>query len=168
MNNINFTSTYRIPITQAGVNPAKKDKLRELVEPYPNKLVSKNNSGTVRVSIPDKEDEKFTRQLKSIGYKVFQIFEGENIRRGKLDDYIKEKLALGEYQQTGKPKKRLSTFAKQKRHAKIAEKERAEEARIIAEAIEEIKKAKQEGRKVNYPEFDPYDTNFDFDEFEIK
>ena len=52
--------------------------------------------------------------------------------------------------------------------AKIAEKERAEEAKIIAEAIEEIKKAKQEGRKVNYPEFDPYDTNFDFDEFEIK
>ena len=89
MNNINFTSTYRIPITQAGVNPAKKDKLRELVEPYPNKLVSKNNSGTVRVSIPDKEDEKFTRQLKSIGYKDFQIFEGENIRSGKLDDYIK-------------------------------------------------------------------------------
>ncbi len=168
MNNVTFTSTYRIPITQAGINPAKKEKLRELTEPYPNKLVSKNNSGTVRLSIPDKEDAKFIRQLKAIGYKVFQIFEGEDIRRGKLDDYIKEKLALGEYTQVGKQKKRLSTSAKQKRHAKIAEKERAEEARIIAEAIEEVKKARQAGKKVEYPEFDPYDTNFDFDEFEIK
>ena len=78
MTNINFTSTYRIPITQAGATPAKKDKLRDLVEPYPNKLVSKCNTGTVRVSMADKEDAKFIRNLKAIGYTVFQKFEGEN------------------------------------------------------------------------------------------
>ncbi|MCM1338940.1 MAG: hypothetical protein NC191_04655 [Muribaculaceae bacterium] len=128
MTNISFTSTYRIPITQAGANPAKKEKLRELVEPYPNKLVSKSNTGTVRVSIPNEEDAKFIKNLKSIGYRVYQKFEGENIKTEKLADYIKTKLRLGEYQQVGTQKKRLSTSAKSKRYAAQAQKENLDAA----------------------------------------
>lgn len=36
MTEINFTSTYRIPISQPGVNAAKKAKLKELIGSYPN------------------------------------------------------------------------------------------------------------------------------------
>lgn len=140
MNNINFTSTYRIPITQAGVNPAKKDKLRQSVEPYPNKLVSKCNTGTVRVSIPDKDDAKFIKNLKTIGYKVFQKFEGENIPKAKLDNYIAQKLKLGEYQQFGTSKKRLSTSAKRKRYGARFE---IENSQLSKEEKQEIKISKK-------------------------
>lgn len=169
MTEINFTSTYRIPITQAGINPAKKEKLRELVSPYPNKLVSKSNTGTVRISIPDEDDAKFIKNLKAIGYKIFQIFEGEDIRRGKLDEYIKDRLALGEYQQIGKQKKRLSTSAKQKRFAKVAEKERREELKILAEVKEEVRQKRLAQKEADKPaDSNPYFTDFDFEEFEIK
>lgn len=56
MTDINFTSTYRIPITQAGINSAKKAKLKELVLSYPNGLCGNSKVGNARVSIPDSED----------------------------------------------------------------------------------------------------------------
>ena len=59
MTDINFTSTYRIPITQAGVNSAKKLKLKQLIESYPNGLIGNSKVGNARISIPNKEDEKF-------------------------------------------------------------------------------------------------------------
>ena len=169
MTEINFTSTYRIPLTQAGVNPAKKEKLRNLVTSYPNKLVSKSNTGTVRLSIPDSEDAKFTKKLKEIGYKFFQIFEGEDIKIEKLEKHIKEKLALGEYKQLGKQKKRLSTSAKQKRFAKVAEKERREELKMLSKVKEEARQKKLAQKEANKPtDSNPYFTDFDFEEFEIK
>lgn len=108
--NINFTSTYRIPITQAGTNNAKKDKLRNLVSLYPNSIVSKQKTGFARLSIPNTEDAKFEGKLKGIGYKVFQKFDGENVPKDLLDEYIKEALKYGEFQQKGKQKAPKKTF----------------------------------------------------------
>lgn len=115
MTQINFGSTYRIPITQPGVNNAKKEKLRMLVESYDNGLIGKSKTGYARVSIPDSQDNDFTSKLKSIGYKVFQKFEGENVSKENLDSFIKEKLDTRDYNQKGKKMKRMSREMKEQR-----------------------------------------------------
>ncbi len=115
MTEINFTSTYRIPITQAGINSAKKAKLKDLIESYPNGLIGNSKVGNARVSIPNSEDANFVKRLKTIGYKVFQKFEGEDIPKENIDVFIKEKLDVRDYNQLGKNKKRMSTEMKNQR-----------------------------------------------------
>lgn len=114
MTQINFGSTYRIKVTQAGINQSKKDKLHDLTIAY-NGLVGKGNNGYARVSVPDSEDEIFIQKLKSIGYKIFQKFEGENIPHENLDKFIKKKLDLRDYKQYGKNMKRMSQEMKKSR-----------------------------------------------------
>mgnify|MGYP001042297234 CR=1 FL=1 len=115
MSDISFGSTYRISITQAGVNSAKKAKLKELIESYPNGLIGKSKTGHARVSVPDSEDAKFVGKLKALGFKVFQKFEGENISKENLDTFIKEKLDSRDFSQKGKQYKRMSTEMKSQR-----------------------------------------------------
>ncbi len=114
MAEINFTSTYRIPITQAGVNSAKKLKLKQLIESYPNGLIGNSKVGNARVSMPNNEDDKFIKQLKTIGYKTYQKFDGENIPKENLDMFIKENLDTRNYNQIGKNKKRMSRELREK------------------------------------------------------
>lgn len=108
MNEISFGSTYRIPITQQGINKAKKIRLKSLVSSYPNGLVGNGNVGYARISIPNEKDNAFIRKLKGIGYRVYQIFDGENISKEHLDEYIKTCLVKGDYNQVGKQKAALS------------------------------------------------------------
>lgn len=146
MTDINFTSTYRIPITQAGINSAKKAKLKDLVLSYPNGLCGNSKVGNARVSIPDSEDANFVQKLKRIGYKVFQKFEGENIDKEELDVFIKEKLDTRDYNQKGKKMKKLTREMRDKRRferrfeVSDAEKE-------LAELDENIEKMTVEARK---------------------
>lgn len=114
MTDINFTSTYRIPITQAGVNSAKKLKLKQLIESYPNGLIGNSKVGNARISIPNKEDAKFLKQLKTIGYKIYQKFDGENIPKENIDAFIKENLDTRNYNQFGKNKKRMNRELREK------------------------------------------------------
>lgn len=115
MTEINFTSTYRIPITQPGVNAAKKARLKELIQSYPNGLIGNSKVGNARVSMADSEDAGFIQKLKTIGYKVYQKFEGENISKENLDGYIKERLDNRTYSQSGKKMKRMSREMKAQR-----------------------------------------------------
>ena len=104
MTEVNFGSTYRIPITQAGVNNSKKLRLRSLISSYPNSLIGKSKTSYARLSIPNEQDNAFIRKLREIGYRIYQVFEGENISKEKLDDYIKNSLKSNEYNQVGKQK----------------------------------------------------------------
>lgn len=121
MTEISFKSTFRIPITQAGINNAKKAKLRALIESYPEGLIGTSKVGNARISIPNSEDANFIKKLKTIGYKIFQQFEGENIKKDELDDFIKSNLDDREFKQFGmqkkakssvKPKKNFATYKK--------------------------------------------------------
>ena len=156
MTEINFTSTYRIPITQAGVNAAKKAKLKELIQSYPNGLIGNSKVGNARVSMPDSEDARFIQKLKTIGYKVFQKFEGENIPKEEMDVYIKERLDNRNYNQIGKKMKRMSREMKEKRKfdnsfdapPKVVKKEEAvEEIQPIQTNKEPVKVAKKNSAK---------------------
>lgn len=101
--NINFGSTYRIPITQPGVNNAKKDRLRELTNDYDG-LISSSKTGAARVSLPNKLDSEFEKKLKGIGYRQYQKFDAENLPKEKIDEYIKKALNEFDYSQKGKQK----------------------------------------------------------------
>lgn len=115
MNEINFTSTYRIPISQPGINSAKKAKLKVLIESYPNGLIGNSKTGNARVSMADSEDTNFVAKLKTLGYKIYQKFEGENIPKEEIDRVLKKKLDAREYHQTGKNMKKLSREIREKR-----------------------------------------------------
>lgn len=115
MTEINFTSTYRIPISQPGINAAKKARLKELIQSHPNGMIGNSKVGNARVSMADSEDAKFIQKLKTIGYKVFQKFEGENVPKENLDVYIKERLDNRDYNQLGKKMKKMSREMKAKR-----------------------------------------------------
>ena len=106
MSEVNFGSTFRIPITQQGVNKTKKVKLKGLVDSYGG-LVGTGNTGYARVSIENDKDAAFIRKLKDIGYKVYQQFEGEKIARKDLDEHIRCCLANADYKQYGKQKNRV-------------------------------------------------------------
>lgn len=116
MKNINFGSTFRIPVSQPGVNSAKKERLKQFIASYENGLIGSSKTGYARVSISDSEDADFVRRLKQVGYKIFQKFDGENIPKNEIDSFIKTKLNAGDFSQSGKNKKPLSKEQRLKKH----------------------------------------------------
>ena len=105
-NNPTFTSTYRIPLVEQNISSAKRETLKKLVSRYQNYLYPNGNQGNVRLSIRKRLDEGFEQKLRQIGFKVFQRFERHNVPKtnNKMDNYIKEELISGNYQQFGKQK----------------------------------------------------------------
>lgn len=63
MSDISFKSTFKIPVSQWGVNNSKKLQLKSLVSSY-NGVVTKGKEQTALVSISDKKDFGFIRKLK--------------------------------------------------------------------------------------------------------
>lgn len=88
MSDISFKSTFKIPVSQWGVNNTKKIQLKSMVASY-NGIVTKGKEQTAFVSIADKKDIGFIRKLKKIGYYEFKQIEGENIKKESLVDYVK-------------------------------------------------------------------------------
>lgn len=102
--NISFGSTYRVPITQPGVNNAKKERLRALADEYKG-LIGNSKTSALRVSLPNKLDAEFEGKLKQIGYKQYQKYDAENLPLDKIDTYIINCQRDGDYSQKGKQKK---------------------------------------------------------------
>ncbi len=134
MTEISFGSTFRVAVTQAGVNSAKKDRLKNLILGYDNGLVGKSKTGYARVSMPDSEDNLFIARLKGIGYRVYQKFEGENIPKSKLDRFIKEKLDTRNFAQKGKNMEKMSKDMREQklRERRAIERDRNNEAAKFA------------------------------------
>ncbi len=102
MSNISFTSTYRIPLTEWKVTPAKRTAIKDIASKYTNHLYPNGNKGYVRVSIPETEDNCFEQNLKQHKVKIYQKFNAHNIDKNFIDDYIKEELINKNYKQYGK------------------------------------------------------------------
>ena len=105
-----FGSTYRIPLVEQHISPAKREALKKLVSTYQNYRYPKGNNGYVRLSIRKRLDEGFEQKLRQIGFKVYQKFEKHNKPKtdGKMDAYILECLQKGEYSQLGKQKAKIN------------------------------------------------------------
>lgn len=105
---INFGSTYRIPITHPGINKAKKIRLREFITSERG-LAPSSSGGYCRISMPQEKDASFEQQLRQLGYRAWQKFDAHSVPNqavGKndntMDIYIREALAKGEYITVGK------------------------------------------------------------------
>ena len=107
---VSFGSIYRIPITQPGVNSAKKERLRELADKYDG-LIGRDNKSSARICVPNELDSTLEKDIKDIGYRAYQKLEGEYVPKSELDSYIKRRLDSRDYDQKGRQKK-----AKGKRH----------------------------------------------------
>ena len=107
MTQVSFTSTYRIPLVEQNITPAKREALKNIANKYQNVLYPNGNNGYVRVSIRKRLDYGFEQKLKQIGFKVFQKFDRHNIPKtdNRMDEYIKEQLITRNYKQFGKQMK---------------------------------------------------------------
>lgn len=101
---VSFGSTYRIQLKQAGINGAKKERLREFIaKNFSNSLVSAdNNNGTARISVPVEMDEFVEKNIKTMGFKIFQKFDLHNISKFEIDSQVKKLLDARNYTQKGK------------------------------------------------------------------
>ena len=87
MSEISFKSTYKIPVTQWGINNTKKIQLKSLINSY-NGIITGKKDKFALVSIPDKKDLGFIRKLMKIGYREYRQFIGEKIPKNSLEEYV--------------------------------------------------------------------------------
>ena len=87
MSEISFKSTYKIPVTQWGINNTKKIQLKSLINSYNGIFTGKKDKFAL-VSIPDKKDLGFIRKLMKIGYREYKQFVGEKISKDSLVEYV--------------------------------------------------------------------------------
>ncbi len=78
MSEISFGSSYKIPVSQWGINNTKKLQLKSLVGSYGGKIGGKGLDSFAVVSMQDKKDMGFIRKLRKIGYFQFEMFENSN------------------------------------------------------------------------------------------
>ena len=109
---ISFTSTYRIPLSEHRMKPNKKDTVKKFSDNFPNHLHSNNRRGWVRISVPEEQDQGIEQSLNDMGIKIYQKFPEHDVPIRKMNEYIKNALRLGQYEQIGKLKKRISPKAK--------------------------------------------------------
>lgn len=79
MSEISFGSSYKIPVSQWGINNTKKIQLKSLIGSYSGKICGKGQDSFALVSIQDKKDMGFIRKLRKIGYFQFEMFENNKI-----------------------------------------------------------------------------------------
>ena len=102
MNDISFTSTYRIPLVSPGINKPKREKLKEFAETCENFLFPNGQQGAVRISVDEKEDAFVEKKIRQLGFKIYQKFDLHNLVPDTMDTAIKKALDKGEYTQFGK------------------------------------------------------------------
>ncbi len=111
---ISFTSTYRIPLSEQGITPHKKEMLKEFADNYPNHLYRNNRLGHVRISVPQALDKEVEAGLKELGFKVYQKFDIHDVSKKDMDQFIKQALYDRDYSQFGKQKRRAKHHFKRK------------------------------------------------------
>lgn len=89
MSEISFKSTFKIPMSQWGINNTKKLQLKSLVGSY-NGIVTKGKDNYAVLSISDNKDKGFLCKLRRLGYFQFEQFKGEKIPKESLIDYVKQ------------------------------------------------------------------------------
>ena len=78
MSEISFGSSYKIPVSQWGINNTKKLQLKSLVGSYGGKIGGKGQDSFAVVSKKKKKDMGFIKKLRKIGYFQFEMFENSN------------------------------------------------------------------------------------------
>jgi len=90
MPEISFGSTFKIPVSQWGINNTKKLQFKSLIGSYSGSFFGKGNDSFVLLSIPDSKDITFVKKLQKIGYFDYLQIKGEKIPKNKLEAYVND------------------------------------------------------------------------------
>ncbi len=85
--NISFGSTYRVPLNQLKINPAKKDALKALAEKW-NGITPTYRKGNVKFSVPKRYDKQIEAELKLKGFLQYDKVEIHRVPKGQLVDAL--------------------------------------------------------------------------------
>lgn len=112
-NTINFTSSYRFPMTQPGLNRAKREALVPELLKHSGEIdifqIPKTGKGNGRISVNEIYDSLVEQLLKKFGFKRYQKLPLHEVSIDKVDEYVKTMRQTGDYIQKGMqkaPKKR--------------------------------------------------------------
>lgn len=108
-NNISFTSSYRFPMTQPGVNRAKRELLKPELEKCAHKITSfqipNTGAGNGRISVKEVYDGFVEGMLKRLGFKRYQKLPLHDASIEDVDAAVRNLSKTNDYQQKGMQKK---------------------------------------------------------------
>ncbi len=111
-NTISFTSSYRFPMTQPGLNRFKREALVPELLKYSGKIdifqIPKTGKGNGRISVKANLDSLVEGILKKFGFKRYQKMPLHDAPIEKVDEYVRTMNRTGAYIQKGmqKPRKK--------------------------------------------------------------
>lgn len=108
-NSINFTSSYRFPMTQPGVNRFKRESLEPELMKHLEKISSlqlpNTGKGYGRISVKEKYDGFLEGILKRFGFKRYQKLPLHDASIEQVDEAVRNLSKTNDYQQKGMQKK---------------------------------------------------------------
>lgn len=85
MSQVSFGSSYKIPVSQWGINNTKKMQFKAIVGSYAGKICGKGKDSFAVLSIPDKKDRSFMDKIRKLGYYQLEVYENnsfpENLKK---------------------------------------------------------------------------------------
>ena len=78
MSEVSFRSSYKIPVSQWGVNNTKKIQFKSIIGSYAGKICGKGKDAFAILSISDKKDKSFIDKIRKLGYYQFEMFDNNN------------------------------------------------------------------------------------------
>lgn len=107
-NTINFTSSYRFPMTQPGVNRFKRESLKPELIKNIDKIgafqIPNTGKGYGRISVKECYDGFVEGILKRLNFKRYQKMPLHDVSIAKVDEAVKDLGRTGDYVQKGMQK----------------------------------------------------------------
>ncbi len=110
-NNINFTSSYRFPMTQPGVTRFKRENLKPELMKHLDKItafqIPNTGKGNGRISVKEAYDGFIEGMLKRFGFKRYQKLPLHGLSIDDVDAAVRNLSKTNDYQQKGMQKKAI-------------------------------------------------------------
>lgn len=105
INTINFTSSYRFPMTQPGVNRFKRESLKPELLKHIDKIgafqIPNTGKGYGRISVKEIYDGLVEGLLKRLNFNRYQKMPLHDVSIAKVDEAVKNFGKTGDYIQKG-------------------------------------------------------------------
>ena len=107
-NTINFTSSYRFPMTQPGVNRFKRESLKPELMKYTDRIgafqIPNTGKGHGRISVKENYDGFVEDILKRLGFKRYQKLPLHDVSIAAVDEAVRNLGKTNDYIQKGMQK----------------------------------------------------------------
>lgn len=110
-NSINFTSSYRFPMTQSGVTRYKRESLKPELLKHIDKIgafqLPNTGKGFGRISVKEAYDGFVEGMLKRFGFKRYQKMPLHDVSITEVDEAVRNLGKTGDYIQKGMQKAKI-------------------------------------------------------------